>query len=177
MATGCLSGCVRPVRGKEDVTQDGHRIEICSNIGGQEDIAVVKENDARGIGLFRTEFLYLRSARPPSEEEQFEVYRSVTAAMNGGRVIFRTLDIGADKQVPYMHLPKEENLGARCARHTAEPEPSGTSQHAAARIIQGIGIRKSRDHVSDDHFRLGSQRVQTSLPKCYGGASAGTHSV
>ena len=118
MSTGCLPGCVRPVRGKEDVTQDGHRIEICCNIGGQEDLSVAKENDARGIGLFRTEFLYLRSTRPPTEEEQFEVYRSVTAAMNGGRVIFRTLDIGADKQVPYMHLPKEENpaLGVRGIR-------------------------------------------------------------
>ena len=106
------------VRGKEDITQDGHRIEVFCNIGGQEDITAVKENDARGVGLFRTEFLYLRSHRPPSEEEQFEVYRKITASMNGRCVIFRTLDIGADKQVQYLKLPKEENpaLGVRGVR-------------------------------------------------------------
>ncbi len=109
---------LQSVRGKEDITLDGHRIEVCCNIGSPEDLLAVQKNDGRGIGLFRSEFLFLRTQHAPSEEEQFEVYRTVAAAMRGGQVIFRTLDIGADKQVPYLNLPKEENpaLGVRGIR-------------------------------------------------------------
>ena len=88
------------------------------NIGSPEDVAAVQANDGQGIGLFRSEFLYLQSCDYPTEEEQFEAYRSVAAAMNGKRVVIRTLDIGADKQVDYFQMKKEENpaLGIRAIR-------------------------------------------------------------
>ena len=88
------------------------------NIGSPEDVTAVINNDAQGIGLFHSEFLYLRASDYPSEEEQFEAYRSVAAAMDGKRVVIRTLDIGADKQVDYFQMKKEENpaLGQRAIR-------------------------------------------------------------
>lgn len=109
---------LRSMIGKDDVTLDGHRMDICCNIGSPEDVKAVLDNDGCGIGLFRSEFLYLAADDYPSEDEQFEAYRKVAAAMNGRRVIIRTLDIGADKQADYFGLNKEENpaLGMRAVR-------------------------------------------------------------
>ena len=106
------------MKGREDVTLDGREIMLYCNIGSPEDVAAVLSNDGRGIGLFRSEFLYLTASDFPTEEEQFEAYRAVAAAMNGRRVVIRTLDIGADKQVEYFPMKKEENpaLGVRAIR-------------------------------------------------------------
>ena len=109
---------MRSMVGQEDVTLDGKRVHVYCNIGSPEDVASVLANDGQGIGLFRSEFLYLASQDYPTEEEQFRAYKEVAAAMYGKRVIIRTLDIGADKQVDYFHLHKEENpaMGLRAIR-------------------------------------------------------------
>ena len=106
------------MRGKEDITLDGKHINVYCNIGSPDDVTAVLNNDGQGIGLFRSEFLYLAASDYPTEDEQFEAYRKVAAAMNGKRVIIRTLDIGADKQVEYFHMKKEENpaMGVRAIR-------------------------------------------------------------
>lgn len=99
----------KDLKGKDNITKDGRKLEIYANIGSISDIAVVLENDAHGIGLFRTEFLYMGRDSFPTEEEQFQIYKSVLENMAGKKVVFRTLDIGADKQVDYLGLEKEEN--------------------------------------------------------------------
>lgn len=106
------------MKGQEDVTLDGRKMMVYCNIGSPEDVTSVLANDGQGIGLFRSEFLYLASSDYPSEEEQFLAYKEVAAAMNGKRVVIRTLDIGADKQVDYFQLNKEENpaMGVRAIR-------------------------------------------------------------
>ena len=106
------------LRGKENVTLDGKKINLYANIGGVGDVADVLKNDAGGIGLFRSEFLYLGSNDFPTEEEQFKAYRTVAENMAGKKVIIRTLDLGADKQVDYFSLGNEENpaLGYRAIR-------------------------------------------------------------
>ncbi len=106
------------MKGQEDVTLDGKHINVYCNIGSPEDLAAVLANDGQGIGLFRSEFLYLATDDYPTEEQQFEAYKAVAAGMNGKRVIIRTLDIGADKQVDYFNLKKEENpaMGLRAIR-------------------------------------------------------------
>ncbi len=106
------------LKGKENVTIDGTKINIYANIGGPQDIGAVLLNDAGGIGLFRSEFLYLENEDYPNEEEQFRAYRKVIESMAGKKVIIRTLDIGADKQVDYFGLGKEDNpaLGFRAIR-------------------------------------------------------------
>ncbi len=109
---------LQEMKGKETVTQSGKHIHLYSNIGGIGDVDAVLENDGEGIGLFRSEFLYLECDNYPSEEVQFEAYKAVLSKMNGKKVIIRTLDIGADKQIDYFELPKEENpaLGYRAIR-------------------------------------------------------------
>lgn len=106
------------LKGKEDITLDGRKIKVYANIGGVDHIGAVLLNDAGGIGLFRSEFLYLENSDYPTEEEQFSAYKKVLERMAGKKVIIRTLDIGADKQVDYFHLKKEENpaLGCRAIR-------------------------------------------------------------
>ena len=106
------------LKGKENVTLDGTKINIFANIGGVDNIGAVLANDAGGIGLFRSEFLYLESEDYPDEETQFQAYKTVVENMAGKKVIVRTLDIGADKQVDYFHLDKEENpaMGYRAIR-------------------------------------------------------------
>jgi len=106
------------MKGQEDVTLDGREMMVYCNIGSPEDVAAVLSNDGQGIGLFRSEFLYLAASDYPTEEEQFKAYKEVAAAMEGKRVVIRTLDIGADKQVGYFELQKEENpaLGMRAIR-------------------------------------------------------------
>lgn len=109
---------LQKLKGKENVTLDGKKINIYANIGSVDNIGAVIVNDAGGIGLFRSEFLYLESSDFPTEEEQFAAYRKVLESMAGKKVIIRTLDIGADKQVDYFGLDKEENpaLGYRAIR-------------------------------------------------------------
>lgn len=106
------------LKGKEDVTADGKHIKLYANIAGVGDVANVLANDAAGIGLFRSEFLYLEAEDYPDEETQFLAYKRVAETMAGKKVVVRTLDIGADKQVDYFHLDKEENpaMGYRAIR-------------------------------------------------------------
>ena len=100
---------LQQLRGKENVTKSGKKINLYANIGSYGDLAAVIENDADGIGLFRSEFLYLENSDFPTEEEQFAIYRKVVETMGGKKVIIRTLDIGDDKQIDYFGLEKEEN--------------------------------------------------------------------
>ena len=106
------------LKGKENVTKSGQKINVYANIGNVSDVGAVLKNDAGGIGLFRSEFLYLENTDFPTEEQQFSVYKQVAENMAGKKVIIRTLDIGADKQVDYFGLDKEENpaLGYRAIR-------------------------------------------------------------
>jgi len=109
---------LQTLRGQENITLSGKKINLYANIGNVEDVDSVLENDAGGIGLFRSEFLYIGRNDLPSEEEQFESYKKVAEKMEGKKVIIRTLDIGADKQADYLNLGKEENpaLGYRAIR-------------------------------------------------------------
>ena len=109
---------LQELKGKENITKDGTKINLYANIGGASDVANVLANDAGGIGLFRSEFLYLESEDYPTEEAQFAAYKTVAENMAGKKVIIRTLDIGADKQVGYFGLEKEENpaMGYRAIR-------------------------------------------------------------
>ena len=106
------------LKGKENVTLDGKKIMLYANIGNIKDLATVIQNDAGGIGLFRSEFIYLEKDQYPTEEEQFSIYKTAVETMAGKRVIIRTLDIGADKQCEYFKMDKEENpaLGYRAIR-------------------------------------------------------------
>ncbi len=109
---------LRTMTGKETITKSGKKINLYANIGSISDIGNVMLNDGEGIGLFRSEFLYLESSHLPTEEEQFQAYKTVAERMSGKKVIIRTLDIGADKQVPYLNLGMEENpaMGYRAIR-------------------------------------------------------------
>lgn len=109
---------LKSLKGKENITLDGTKVNIFANIGSVDNIGAVLVNDAGGIGLFRSEFLYLENSDYPTEEQQFHAYKKVLESMAGKKVIIRTLDIGADKQVDYFNLDKEENpaLGFRAIR-------------------------------------------------------------
>ncbi len=106
------------IKGKESISKDGIKVEIAANIGTPKDVDKVIENDAEGIGLYRTEFLYMDSDKLPTEEEQFEAYKIVAERMEGKPVVIRTLDVGGDKDIPYLDLPEEMNpfLGYRAIR-------------------------------------------------------------
>ena len=103
---------------QETVTPDGHKVDIAGNIGGFDDVAGVLKNGGEGVGLFRTEFLYMGSDHFPTEDEQFEAYKKVLEGMQGKRVVVRTLDIGGDKKLSYYQFPEEMNpfLGYRAIR-------------------------------------------------------------
>lgn len=105
--------------GKKTVTADGKQLAVYANIGKPDDVPAVLQNDGEGVGLFRTEFLFMDRAALPSEEEQFAAYRAVATQMQGKEVIIRTLDVGGDKDIPYLHMEKEENpfLGHRAVRY------------------------------------------------------------
>ena len=113
-----LKRLLETLKGQENVTKDGQKMMVYCNIGSPDDVPAVKVNDGGGIGLFRSEFLYLSVDDYPTEDMQFEAYRDVLSAMEGKRVIIRTLDIGADKQVDYFQMEKEENpaMGLRALR-------------------------------------------------------------
>lgn len=110
---------LRAFAGKKTVTADGKQLAVYANIGKPDDVSAVLQNDGEGVGLFRTEFLFMDRAALPSEEEQFAAYRAVAAQMQGNEVIIRTLDVGGDKDIPYLHMEKEENpfLGHRAVRY------------------------------------------------------------
>ena len=105
--------------GKKTVTADGKQLAVYANIGKPDDVSAVLQNDGEGVGLFRTEFLFMDRTALPSEEEQFAAYRAVATQMQGKEVIIRTLDVGGDKDIPYLHMEKEENpfLGHRAVRY------------------------------------------------------------
>ena len=113
-----LKELLNQLKGKPNVTKDGRNVMVYCNIGSPADIDAVLQNDGGGIGLFRSEFLYLQGSDYPTEDEQFKAYKTVAERMGGRRVIIRTLDIGADKQADYFHLDKEENpaMGLRAIR-------------------------------------------------------------
>src|SRR5699024_10681935 len=110
------------LKNEATVTKDNHRVELAANIGSPQDMRQVIENGAEGIGLYRTEFLYMKGSSPPTEEEQFLAYKSVLESMDEKPVVVRTLDIGGDKQLPYRESPKEMNpfLGVRAIRISLE---------------------------------------------------------
>lgn len=136
---------LQELKGKENITLDGHKINIYANIGSVGDIGKVLANDAGGIGLFRSEFLYLENSDFPTEEQQFTAYKKVLESMAGKKVIIRTLDIGADKQCDYFNLKKEENpaLGYRAIRIClTRPEIFRTQLRALYRasVFGNLGI-------------------------------------
>ncbi|MCM1245219.1 MAG: phosphoenolpyruvate--protein phosphotransferase [Roseburia sp.] len=163
------------LKGKDTVTLDGRKINLYANIGGVADVASVLENDAGGIGLFRSEFLYLESDTYPTEEEQFKAYRTVAETMAGKKVIIRTLDIGADKQVDYFDLGKEENpaMGYRAIRICLDqPDIFKTQLRALYRashygtisimfpmIISVSEVRKIKEITDEVKKELGEQGV------------------
>ena len=136
---------LQELKGKDNITKDGTKVKIYANIGGVDGIGAVLANDAGGIGLFRSEFLYLESNDYPTEEAQFAAYKKVLESMAGKKVIIRTLDIGADKQVDYFNLEKEENpaLGYRAIRIClTRPEIFKTQLRALLRasVYGNLGI-------------------------------------
>ena len=166
------------LKGKEDVTLDGKHIKLYANIGNISDVAAVMKNDAEGIGLFRSEFLYLEKDHFPTEEEQFQAYKTVAEMMAGKEVIIRTLDIGADKQAEYFHLEHEENpaMGYRAIRIClTQPEIFKTQLRALFRasafgniaimypmIISIEEIHKIKEIVEEVKSELREQGVQFS---------------
>lgn len=127
--------------GQDNVTTDGRRINVYANIGNTQDVEKVLANDAGGIGLFRSEFIYLGRDSYPTEEEQFQIYKEVLSGMGGKKVIIRTLDIGADKQVDYFELPREENpaMGYRAIRICLDRVPVFKAQLRAIYRASAFG--------------------------------------
>ena len=166
---------LQELRGKEDVTRDGRKVRLYANIGSASDVGNVLNNDAVGIGLFRSEFLYLENDHLPTEQEQFQAYKTVAETMAGKRVIIRTLDIGADKQLPYLQLGQEDNpaMGYRAIRIClTQPEIFKTQLRAIYRasvfgdisvmypmIISVEEIRKIKQIVEEVKEELRGQQI------------------
>ena len=169
------------LKGKENVTLDGQKVMLYANIGNIKDLATVIQNDAGGIGLFRSEFIYLEKEDFPTEEEQFQIYRQVAQTMAGKRVIIRTLDIGADKQCDYFHMEHEENpaLGCRAIRIClTRPEIFKTQIRALFRasafgkiaimypmITSVQEVRKIKEIVEEVKAELTTQGVEFGNPE------------
>ena len=169
------------LKGKENVTLDGQKVMLYANIGNIKDLATVIQNDAGGIGLFRSEFIYLEKEDFPTEEEQFQIYRQVAQTMAGKKVIIRTLDIGADKQCDYFHMEHEENpaLGCRAIRIClTRPEIFKTQLRALFRasafgkiaimypmITSVQEVRKIKEIVEEVKAELTSQGVEFGNPE------------
>ena len=169
------------LKGKENVTRDGKKIMLYANIGNIKDLATVIQNDAGGIGLFRSEFIYLEKDRYPTEEEQFSIYKTAVETMAGKRVIIRTLDIGADKQCEYFEMDKEENpaLGYRAIRIClTRPEIFKTQLRALFRasaygnlaimypmITSLWEVRKIKEIVEEVKAELDEQGIAYGEPK------------
>jgi len=166
---------LQELRGKEDVTRDGRKVRLYANIGSTSDVGNVLNNDAAGIGLFRSEFLYLENDHLPTEQEQFQAYKTVAETMAGKKVIIRTLDIGADKQLPYLQLGQEDNpaMGYRAIRIClTQPEIFKTQLRAIYRasvfgdvsvmypmIISVEEIRKIKQIVEEVKEELREQQI------------------
>ena len=164
------------VRGKESVTRDGRHIDVYANIGNPDNLPQVLSNDAEGIGLFRSEFLYLGRNTYPTEEEQFEAYKKTAQTMTGKKVIIRTLDIGADKKVDYFNLAPEENpaMGMRAIRIClTRPELFRTQLRALCRasafgtiaimfpmIISADEVRRAKAILRDVQHELDEQGMK-----------------
>lgn len=169
------------LKGKENVTLDGQKVMLYANIGNIKDLATVIQNDAGGIGLFRSEFIYLEKEDFPTEEEQFQIYGQVAQTMAGKRVIIRTLDIGADKQCDYFHMEHEENpaLGCRAIRIClTRPEIFKTQLRALFRasafgkiaimypmITSVQEVRKIKEIVEEVKAELTTQGVEFGNPE------------
>lgn len=172
---------LQELKGKENITLDGRRIKLYANIGNIKDLAAALENDAEGVGLFRSEFIYLERDRFPTEEEQFGIYRAAAEGMAGKPVIIRTLDIGADKQSTYFELEKEENpaLGCRAIRLCLKrPEIFKTQLRALFRasafgrlsimypMITGLGeIKRIKAIVEEVKTELSAQGIAYGEPE------------
>ena len=172
---------LQELKGKENVTLDGHKINIYANIGRVGDIGYVMENDAGGIGLFRSEFLYLGRNDFPTEEEQFQAYKQAVQMMAGKKVIIRTLDIGADKQVDYFNLGNEDNpaMGYRAIRICLkQPEIFKTQLRALLRaavygnlsimypmITSTEEVKKIYEIVAEVEEELKAQEIQYKIPE------------
>ena len=172
---------LQELKGKENVTLDGHKINIYANIGSVGDIGYVLENDAGGIGLFRSEFLYLGRNDFPTEEEQFQAYKQAVQMMAGKKVIIRTLDIGADKQVDYFNLGNEDNpaMGYRAIRICLrQPEIFKTQLRALLRaavygnlsimypmITSTEEVKKIYEIVAEVEEELKAQEIQYKIPE------------
>lgn len=172
---------LQTLKGKENVTLDGQNILLYANIGNMKDLATVMQNDAGGIGLFRSEFIYLERDDFPSEEEQFRIYRKVAETMGKKRVIIRTLDIGADKQCDYFGMEKEDNpaLGCRAIRIClTRPEIFKTQLRALFRasafgniaimypmITSVKEVRQIKDIVEEVRKELDEQTVEYGNPE------------
>ena len=166
---------LKNLKGKETITKDGHKVKLFGNIGSVADTGAVLLNDGEGIGLFRSEFLYLESKDYPTEEEQFQAYKAVAENMAGKEVVIRTLDIGADKQVDYFNLDKEENpaLGYRAIRICLkQPEIFKTQLRALLRaaaygnisimipmIISVAELVKAKEIIADVKLELEEQGI------------------
>lgn len=164
------------LKGRENITKDGKKLMLYANIGNSKDLAMVVQNDAGGIGLFRSEFIYLESEDYPTEEEQFKIYKTVAETMAGKRVIIRTLDIGADKQCDYFNLDHEENpaMGLRAIRIClTKPEIFKTQLRALFRasvygkisimypMITGVEeVRRIKEIVQEVKEELDSQNLE-----------------
>lgn len=169
------------LKGKENITLDGQKVMLYANIGNIKDLAMVVQNDAGGIGLFRSEFIYLEREQYPTEEEQFQIYKQVAETMAGKRVIIRTLDIGADKQCDYFEMEHEENpaLGCRAIRIClTRPEVFKTQLRALFRasvfgkiaimypMITSVGeIRRIQEIVSQVKAELDEQGTPYGNPE------------
>lgn len=172
---------LQELKGKENITLDGRRVKLYANIGNIKDLAAALENDAEGVGLFRSEFIYLERDRFPTEEEQFGIYRAAAEGMAGKPVIIRTLDIGADKQSSYFELEKEENpaLGCRAIRLCLKrPEIFKTQLRALFRasafgrlsimypMITGVGeIKRIKAIVEEVKAELSAQGIAYGEPE------------
>lgn len=164
LADEALEKEMQLLKDRETLTKGGRRIQICANIGGVEDVAEALENGAEGIGLFRSEFLYLKSDGFPSEEEQFAVYKDVLQRMEGKRVVIRTLDLGADKQAAYFRIGREENpaMGYRGIRICLDqPDIFRTQLRAILRASAfGNPVIMFPMIVSMEEFRQCKQHVE-----------------
>ncbi len=172
---------LQELKGKENITLDGHKINIYANIGSVGDIGYVMENDAGGIGLFRSEFLYLGRNDFPTEEEQFQAYKQAVQMMAGKKVIIRTLDIGADKQVDYFNLGNEDNpaMGYRAIRICLkQPEIFKTQLRALLRaavygnlsimypmITSTEEVKRIYEIVAEVEEELKAQEIQYKIPE------------
>ena len=172
---------LQTLKGKENITLDGQKVMLYANVGNIKDLGIALQNDAGGIGLFRSEFIYLGQDHYPTEEEQFQIYKTVAETMAGRRVIIRTLDIGADKQVEYFNLGNEDNpaMGYRAIRICLkQPEIFKTQLRALLRaavygnlsimypmITSTEEVKRIYEIVAEVEEELKAQEIQYKIPE------------